>query len=63
LNFTVLEVHNFWFETVSFNLHLNFDFQVGEKTAFEALGPGHLEGSAVKDGRMEGDDILDTDGM
>jgi hypothetical protein len=42
---------------------LNFDFQVGEKTAFEALGPGHLEGSAVKDGRMEGDDILDTDGM
>jgi hypothetical protein len=42
---------------------LNFDFQVGEKTAFEALGPSHLEGSAVKDGRMEGDDILDTDGM
>ena len=53
----------FWFETVSFNLDLNFDFQVGEKTAFEALGPSHLEGSAVKDGRMEGDDILDTDGM
>ena len=60
----VFEVtQNFGLKRFLSNLDLNFDFQVGEKTAFEALGPSHLEGSAVKDGRMEGDDILDTDGM